>query len=84
MDLVLVNDAEDELNMGSSLNVEGPLMRTDAAGLPKEAQENHATLLRTMEDAGFVNYPHEWWHFSYGDRYWPFTTGEPAAPHGAV
>ncbi len=84
MDLVLVNDAGDELNMGSPLNVEGPLMRADAAGLPKEAQENHATLLRAMEDTDFVNYPHEWWHFSYGDRYWAFTTGEPAAPYGAV
>ena len=23
-----------------------------------------------MKKAGFVNYPPEWWHWSYGDRYW--------------
>jgi D-alanyl-D-alanine dipeptidase len=23
-----------------------------------------------MTEAGFVNYPLEWWHWSYGDKYW--------------
>ena len=23
-----------------------------------------------MENAGFKNYPNEWWHFCYGDRMW--------------
>jgi D-ala-D-ala dipeptidase len=23
-----------------------------------------------MVGAGFVNYGYEWWHYSYGDRYW--------------
>jgi D-alanyl-D-alanine dipeptidase len=26
-----------------------------------------------------VNYPTEWWHWSYGDRYWALMTGAPAA-----
>jgi hypothetical protein len=25
-----------------------------------------------MQAHGFVNYPTEWWHFSYGDRYWAY------------
>ena len=24
---------------------------------------------------GLVNYPTEWWHYSYGDRYWALATG---------
>jgi zinc D-Ala-D-Ala dipeptidase len=37
-----------------------------------------------MESTGFVNYPHEWWHFSYGDRYWAYAKDEPAAIYGAA
>jgi hypothetical protein len=36
-------------------------------------------LLESMESTGFVNYPSEWWHFSYGDRYGAQDKGEPAA-----
>ena len=34
--------------------------------------------------SGFVNYPTEWWHWSYGDRYWALTTGAAAALYGPV
>jgi D-alanyl-D-alanine dipeptidase len=32
-----------------------------------------------MEGAGLVNYPSEWWHYSYGDRLWAELTGSPVA-----
>jgi D-alanyl-D-alanine dipeptidase len=82
VDLLLVDAEGRDLDMGSSLNEEGPLMRTGAQGIPPEAKENRRALLRAMESAGFVNYPHEWWHFSYGDRYWAYSTGAPAAVYG--
>jgi hypothetical protein len=28
--------------------------------------------------AGFVNYPPEWWHWSFGDKYWAYMTGKGA------
>ncbi len=28
--------------------------------------------------------PTEWWHWSYGDRYWALVTGAPAALYGPV
>jgi zinc D-Ala-D-Ala dipeptidase len=31
-----------------------------------------------------VNYPTEWWHWSYGDRYWAVMTDAPAALYGPV
>ena len=37
-----------------------------------------------MGSAGFVNYPHEWSHFSYGDRYWAYGKGQSTAIYGAV
>ena len=84
VDLVLVDSEGEELDMGSALNEKGPLMRTDARGLGQEARQNRILLLEAMESTGFVNYPHEWWHFSYGDRYWAYTKGEPAAIYGAA
>ncbi len=34
--------------------------------------------------AGLVNYPTEWWHWSYGDRYWAMATGAPGAIYGSA
>ena len=33
---------------------------------------------------GLVNYPTEWWHWSYGDRYWALISGADAALYGPV
>ena len=41
-------------------------------------------LVRALTSAGLVNYPTEWWHWSYGDRYWAHVTGSPHALFGAV
>jgi zinc D-Ala-D-Ala dipeptidase len=84
VDVVLVDAEGEELDMGSSLNEKGPRMRTDARELPQEAKRNRIALLEAMESVGFVNYPHEWWHFSYGDRYWAYVKGEPVAIYGAA
>jgi D-alanyl-D-alanine dipeptidase len=84
VDLVLVDAEGRNMDMGSPLNEEGPLMRTDAAGVLPEARENRLTLLRTMERAGFANYGHEWWHYSYGDRYWAHATGQASALYGPL
>lgn len=40
-----------------------------------EAQKANRTLLKhIMTTVGFVNYPNEWWHWSYGDKYWGYIT----------
>ena len=41
-------------------------------------------LARVLTRHGLVNYPTEWWHWSYGDRYWAFTTGHGTALYGPV
>lgn len=40
----------------------------DAAG--KQAHDHRQRLTRVMREAGFVQHPQEWWHFSFGDRAW--------------
>ncbi|SED95789.1 D-ala-D-ala dipeptidase [Streptomyces sp. TLI_105] len=35
-----------------------------------------------LTSTGLVNYPTEWWHWSYGDRYWAPATGAATAPYG--
>ncbi|WP_158375300.1 M15 family metallopeptidase [Cellulosimicrobium cellulans] len=47
----------------------------DFPGIDERARANRAELARVLGGEGLVNYPTEWWHWSYGDRYWAFVTG---------
>lgn len=44
----------------------------DAANISREARTNRALLADVLTAAGLVNYPTEWWHWSFGDRYWAY------------
>ena len=55
-----------------------------AANIPAAARANRRLLGDALRGAGLVNYPTEWWHWSFGDRYWAATTGAPAAVYGPV
>jgi zinc D-Ala-D-Ala dipeptidase len=86
IDLTLVDAAGAELDLGTAVNESpedcGERCVTDAPGLSPGARANRDRLVSVMRAAGFVNYPTEWWHWSYGDRYWAFATGAPAARYG--
>mgnify|MGYP002624139483 CR=1 FL=1 len=43
------------------------------------AFNNRNTLLRVMTEAGFSNYPAEWWHYDFGNRGWAQRTGKDTA-----
>lgn len=55
---------------------------TAAPGIPAAARRARRTLSAALTTAGLVNYPTEWWHWSYGDRYWALETGADAALYG--
>lgn len=57
---------------------------TGSAFITREAARNRAILCEAMTAAGFVNYPSEWWHWSYGDRYWAVVSRRPHAIYGPV
>lgn len=50
--------------------------------ISEEARANRRVLAAALTDAGFVNHPAEWWHWSYGDRYWAFVAEAPHARYG--
>jgi D-alanyl-D-alanine dipeptidase len=53
-------------------------------GISGAARINRDLLATCLTGAGLVNYPTESWHWSYGDRYWAFTSGQPTALYGPV
>jgi D-alanyl-D-alanine dipeptidase len=69
--------------MGSRwADFESPFMSTNAVGLTSEQRGNRETLVTLMGKAGFMSYPGEWWHYSYGDREWAAYQGLKEAFYG--
>jgi D-alanyl-D-alanine dipeptidase len=87
IDLTLSTD-EGELDMGTPVNASPEESQgacyTSAHGISRGAARSRGLLIATMRVAGFVNYPTEWWHWSYGDRYWAYALGKRIAFFGAV
>lgn len=53
-----------------------------ATNISREARTNRTLLADVLTSAGLVNYPTEWWHWSYGDRYWAFVEEHDHAIYG--
>ncbi len=47
-------------------------------------RDNRRLLYRVMTEAGFTNYPLEWWHYDYGDSFWSYYTGKPSIYRGIM
>jgi zinc D-Ala-D-Ala dipeptidase len=88
VDLTLATDDGAEVDMGTRVNANpeesAGACFTDAHSISAQARANRDLLGRALASAGFVNYPTEWWHWSYGDRYWALAAGAPAACYGPV
>jgi D-alanyl-D-alanine dipeptidase len=63
---------------------DGSLSQTDSHLISGEAQEHRKIMARALSSVGFINYPTEYWHWSYGDRYWAYHTTHPHALYGSV
>lgn len=78
VDLTLIDENGAELDLGTPYDAipEESYNATffDAANISDKARENRRILARVLQAAGFVNYFTEWWHWSYGDRYWAVMT----------
>lgn len=64
--------------------VDPDLCKTDCLLLDQNILENCRILNDVMTRYDFVNYPTEWWHFSYGDRYWAYIKGKEFAIYGSA
>jgi zinc D-Ala-D-Ala dipeptidase len=88
VDLTLTDSKAQWLDMGTAFNA-SPLETdqatyTDAENISHAAKENRKLLIQVMTAVGFVNYPTEWWHWSYGDKYWALKSAKSHAIYGSL
>lgn len=88
IDLTLALADGKELDMGTQLNADPEESQnacfTDAKNISEKAKRNRDILITAMAKGGFINYPTEWWHWSYGDRYWAYCTKASVALYGSI
>lgn len=88
VDLTLIDHEGHELDMGTPIDASPE--ESDGAcyfgarNITHDARGNRDTLAAALSRAGLINYPTEWWHWSYGDRYWALLTGQPQAIFGPM
>jgi len=88
VDVTLVDACGEELEMGTPIDAT-PEQSHGACyfaceRISRDARAHRDLLARVLGDAGLVNYPTEWWHWSFGDRYWALVSGAPHALYGPV
>ncbi|MBN2675774.1 MAG: D-alanyl-D-alanine carboxypeptidase family protein [Alphaproteobacteria bacterium] len=76
VDITLCDLSGKELDMGTDIHEFVYKTRTHSDRLSDFERENRRILLDALTAVGFVNYPAEWWHFSYGDRLWAKSLGK--------
>ncbi len=89
VDIYLIDEKGEALDMGIHpkdwlLDVDGTLSKTNAPEISDEAKKNRQIMSGVMSKAGFVNYFTEYWHWSYGDRYWAYQTQQLHAIYGVI
>jgi D-alanyl-D-alanine dipeptidase len=88
VDLTLVDARGQEVDLGTPIDAtpeqSGGRCYFAAADIGRYARAHRRLLATVLTSAGFVNYPTEWWHWSYGDRYWALLSGAAAASYGPV
>jgi zinc D-Ala-D-Ala dipeptidase len=84
VDLTLCNAQGRPLDMGTAPNEAVAASALHASDIDIAARARRHLLAETLAAQDFINYPSEWWHWSYGDRYWAFASRAPAAVYGAV
>ena len=89
VDVYLVNDKGDAIDMGIHPkdwihDVDGSISFTSSQKISAEAKKNRSVMSDVLAAVGFVNYPTEYWHWSYGDRYWAYHKHEAHAIYASV
>jgi D-alanyl-D-alanine dipeptidase len=88
VDLTLCTADGVELDLGTPVNASpedsAGACYTATGNISSTARSNRGCLAAALSAVGLVNYPTEWWHWSYGDRYWALSTGSDSAIFGPV
>ncbi len=88
IDIYLINDKGEPIDMGIHpedwmSDKEGSISLTASSVISNQAQVNREIMSEVLSIVGFVNYPGEYWHWSYGDRYWAYFKGKTHAIYGS-
>lgn len=80
VDLTLSRDGR-ELDLGTAVNAtpdnSANACFTAADNISATARRWRQVMTAALSATELVNYPSEWWHWSYGDRYWAAATDAP-------
>jgi zinc D-Ala-D-Ala dipeptidase len=68
-----VSAPDGSLAMGTNFDCFDVKANTETSGLTEEKRSNRAALVEAMQAQGFVNYPMEWWHFTFQPEPYPDT-----------
>ncbi len=84
VDISLCDAKGKELDMGGEVRGFNETADFDCPNISQEARYNREILRSALSSVGFVNYPSEWWHYSFGDRLWARLTGSRLAIFGKL
>ena len=93
IDLTLADITGKPLDLGGEIDFIGPESSPDfyqKESLREPNSKNQlfhnrrSLLFSVMDQAGFVQHPNEWWHFSYGDQLWSLLSNQCNAIYGSV
>ncbi len=79
VDITLATLDRQPLDMGTDMNEKFSALTMTASPVADDIRKNRNVLISALARYGLVNYPDEWWHFSYGDRLWAEVTGKTKA-----
>jgi len=89
IDFYLIDYTGNHVDMGihpedAALDNDGSIILTNSQLISDTAKKNRELMNDVMISAGFVNYLTEYWHWSYGDRYWAYHKGEDHAIYSSM
>lgn len=84
IDVSILDERGYELDMGTKMQEFCDKTETAFEGMTPEQKQNRELLKSSLEKEGLVNYPAEWWHYSYGDRKWAQLTGKSQTIYGIL
>jgi len=89
IDLTLIDIiSNEELDLGTKYNANPH--ETDnatflhAVNISLTAKANRKILTDVLQNVGLVCYPSEWWHWSYGDKYWAVVMNKDFALYSSI
>jgi len=89
IDVYLIDEIVETVDMGIQVkdwmdDEDGSLSQTESQIISLDARLYRDIMSTALLAVGFINYPTEYWHWSYGDRYWAYQMAEEHAIYGSV